>query len=158
MLPPSYPKTVSQIFHWQLIKSVFFEHEISRVFSANTRWIPRSSGRKAWLQLHPDADKLAKEVQIKFSEQKDEISLIKPQIRSCTLVCDISLPREKVLTKYGEQQAIDLSNMWPVIENGIKEGINVDDYMWDELRLKKVVSPDDKYYLIGFFSFYGVES
>lgn len=142
------------------IHSIYVETEISKVFSANARWIPRAymkNGRPlAYLQLAPEAEELKSEVSATFSTYKvpDDI---KSRARALVVEAELHLPEEKVMLKDGKSlRKSDLSNMWQVIENGLVEGLNLDDSLTTELYIEKAVSKNSLHYLILKIEVYGV--
>lgn len=142
------------------IHTIFLEIEISKVFSANARWIPDVAYNKGraygYLRNNPEADALKEEIINKVSIYKVQEDIHK-RTRCIKIEAELRLPHDKVLLKDGKScRRVDLSNMWLVIENGLAEGLGLDDSLTTELYLEKTVSLDSLHYLILKVELYGV--
>ena len=154
-------REVTDELNLKIIESFDLEIEISRVFSINNRWIPDVAYTKSrkpygYLRLHEEASALVDEVKSKIDSKSIKISFLK-EIVLTKINANLSLPKDKILLKDGKSlRRIDLSNMWPVIENGVAKSLGLDDSLTTELHLKKSISQDDKYYLKLQVTTYGV--
>lgn len=142
------------------LSSQTIEIEISKVFSINNRWIPgvayKGSKPYGYLRLHEEAAQLVEEVKDKIEKFFPKISY-KIATKATIISATIALPADKILLKEGKDlRKVDLSNMWPVIENGIAAGLGLDDSLTCRLILDKTISKDEKYYLKLKVTTYGV--
>ena len=128
------------------------EIDLDKVVSINSRWIPTIAYSKngkpyAYLRSSEESSSLKEEVISKITSSGVSFPFLKA-IKACKIDIYIALPKDKVILKDGKSlRKIDLSNMWPVIENGVAEALGVDDSLSVELNLHKTVSKDSKYYL-----------